>query len=82
MVPEESSQYAESNELKFIHFKQTFITTKFGIKKSYQISCVVKRVFLDWTSYAITVGVSGSQAEDFPHIWSNLRYLLSFFLEF
>ena len=42
LVPEESSQYAESNELKFINFKQTFIITKFANYKSYKICYVVK----------------------------------------
>ena len=44
--------YAESKYLKFIIFKQTFINTKFAIKKSYRITYVVKTYLLDWDRYA------------------------------
>ena len=53
--------YWLSYELKLIYLKHTFINTNSELKKSVRICYVVKKVFLDWTSYAITVGVSGSQ---------------------
>ena len=49
--------YAESKYLKFIIFKQTFIKTKFAIKKSYRICYVVKTCLLDWDRYAVPLGV-------------------------
>ena len=45
--------YAESKYIKFIIFKQTFILTKFAIRKSYRICYVVKSCILDWTRYAV-----------------------------
>ena len=48
-----SSLYAESNKLNFINFKQTFINTNFGIKKSGKFCYVVNWSNLDWTSSAM-----------------------------
>ena len=71
--------YWLSYELKLIYLKHTFINTNFEFKKSVRICYGVKKVFLDWTSYAIP---TEARQRIFPHIWSNLRHILEIFLEF
>ena len=56
--------YWLSYELKLIYLKHTFINTNFEFKKSVRICYEVKKVFLDWTRYAIALRARQSHAKN------------------
>ena len=59
----ESFTYAGFNELISLFVDESFINKNFELKKSVRICYVVKKVFLDWTRYAIAVRARQSHAK-------------------